>query len=312
MRIRTKTKSKKKNGKIQFQYIEIRELLDNLNIGYTEEGKNVSTGWIGTSCPFCSDESNHLGINLQAKTVSCFKCGETGTILKYLVEELGSFNKAISLLADAVPRELRLEHSINNGENNVTKVLLPKEADNKITRFHSAFLKQRGYNPKTLTGHYNLQFCRPFGKWANRIIVPVVQRSRLVTFTSVDISDETNIRYKHLSDELSIIPIKNYLFGLEYCQFNSVIIVEGLFDQFRFGDGCVATFGTKVTAEQKRLLSKFGVVKICFDGDEAGRIGATKLGDELAPFTDVRIFDLPEGVDPDKLEDSDIKIIKNS
>lgn len=301
---------RKQSGRIHIDNIDIREVLDDLQIHYTEDGKNVSQGWIGVSCPFCSDESNHLGINITKKTVSCFKCGTTGTVIKYLSEELRSFNKAIQILGDSVPRELRSFEEQEYGR--AIHVELPKEANKEITSYHAGYIHERGFNYKELSDRYNFHYCGPIGRWRNRIIVPVVHNYRLVTFTSIDISDETNLRYRHLEDELSIIPIKHYLFGLEHTDKHSVIVTEGLFDMMRIGPGAVCTFGVKVTPEQKKLLSKFSVVKIVFDGDADGWKMGEKLAHDLSAFTDVRLFQLPEGLDPDKLSQEDIETIKES
>jgi DNA primase len=309
LRLREKKKGRKK-GKLHLDSIDIREVLDDLNIHYTEAGKNVSDGWIGVSCPFCNDQSNHLGVNLIHKTVSCFKCGTSGTVIKYLAEELRSFNKAISVLGDAVPRELR-SFDTQARERSV-KVELPKEAHRKITKYHAGYLVGRNFDPMEIGDLYNLHYCGPLGNWANRIIVPIVRQYRLVTFTSVDISDDTNIRYKHLGKEDSIIHAKEWLFGLEHTDGHSVIVVEGLFDMMRIGPGAVCTFGTKVTPEQIKLLSKFNVVKVLFDGDDAGRVNGDRLANNLAPFCDVRLFTMPEGDDPDKLSKDDIRQIKES
>jgi len=301
---------KGKRDKINIDNIDIREVLDDLGIYYSESGKNVSDGWIGVSCPFCGDESNHMGINVGSKTISCFICGTSGTIIKYLSEELGSFQKAIQILGDSVPRELR---SFKTEEKErAIKVELPKEASSKITAYHAEYLEKRGYDYKELTEKYNLHFCGPYGEWRNRIIVPIIKRYKIVTFTSIDISETSNLRYRHLQDELSVIPIKHYLFGLEFTNDISCIVVEGLFDQFRMGDGSVCTFGTKITPEQIRLLSKFSLVKILSDGDEAGRVSAEKLANDLCVFTDVKLFGLSDGIDPDQLSAEDIKKIKSS
>jgi len=303
-------KNKKRKGRIPIDQIDIREVLDDLNIYYSESGKNVSDGWIGVTCPWCDDGSNHLGIRLDAGTCSCFKCGQSGTIIKYLADELGSFNKAIQVLGDAVPLELK---SFEESERaRAIKVELPKEAKRQISKYHAGYLNSRGFDYEELTDKYNLHFCGPYGKWANRIIVPIMKNYRLITFTSIDISDEVFIRYKHLQDELSIIPIKQHLFGLEFTNKHSIIVVEGIFDMFRIGDGAVCTFGTKITSEQKKILSKYSTVKIVFDGDEAGQINGEKLANDLAPFADVKLFFLPEGSDPDKLSQDDIKEIKNT
>lgn len=296
--------------KIHLDNIDIREVLDDLGIYYAEEGKNVSKGWIGVTCPFCDDQTNHLGINVYQKTISCFKCGTTGNIIKYLTEHLGSFNKAINILGDAVPRELKTFEG--QSYERAIKVELPSTASRKITEYHAGFLDYRNFDWKTLSDMYNLHYCGPIGSWRNRIIAPVVHNYRLITFTSIDISDETEIRYKHLSDELSIIPIKHYLYGLDQTDGHSVIVTEGIFDMMRIGPGAVCTFGTKFTPEQVKLLSKFSSVKVVFDGDEAGIINGEKLANALAPFCDVKLFTLPDGDDPDKLSLEDIEQIRNS
>ena len=69
-------------------------------------------------------------------------------------------------------------------------------------------------------------------------------------------------------------------------------------------------FGTKVTAEQKKLLSQFREVVIAFDGDDAGRTNAEALANDLAGHTDVSVLDLPEGKDPDSLDESDLDYIR--
>ena len=156
-------RKERKKGKLQIDNVDIRSVLDDLHIYYTESGKNVSEGWIGVSCPFCGDDSNHLGINIVQKTISCFKCGTTGTVIKYLAEQLQSFSKAIQILGDSIPRELRsFEEKVSNS---ITHVELPKEASRKITPYHAGYLQSRGYDWKYLSDKYNLHFCGPIGKW---------------------------------------------------------------------------------------------------------------------------------------------------
>lgn len=307
---RSRKKKFNNRNSLSLESIDVRELLGDLNIYYTESGKNVSEGWIGVQCAFCDDQSNHMGIHTESKVISCFKCGKTGTIVSYLSAVLNSTQKALSVVKGSIPRELK---SFKTGsKTHALRVELPKEATQEPSKYHKAYLKSRRFSAKRLIDRYNLYFCPPYGKWANRIIVPVIKNYRLITFTSVDISTETRLRYRHEKDERSVIPIKHYLFGLDWTDGHSVIITEGLFDMLRIGDGAVCTFGVIPTAEQKRLLSKFDIVKIAFDGDKYGRNGAEKLANDLAAFSDVRIFDLPEGSDPDKLSKSDIKILKES
>lgn len=292
------------------EYVDIREVLDSENLDYRTSGKNISSGWIGVNCPFCDDSGQHLGINLRAKTISCWKCGKIGTVLTYLSYELGSFNKALEVIKRFTPRELiHLEKDMERS--GVSKVELPKNAKVGLSEFHKIYLRKRGFDPDILSDKYNLNHVGPVGDFANRIIVPVLRNSRLVTFTSIDISDKTSMRYRHLNDEQSIVPIKHLLFNSETSDKHNIFVVEGLMDCFRIGDGCIPTFGVKFTPEQKRLLVKYPYIKIIGDGDKDGWKFNVSLGNELAAFSSVSYFKLESGLDPDTLSTEEIKYIRD-
>jgi len=305
-------KPRSTHKKLNLENVDIRELLDSEGIYYATSGKNISSGWIGVTCPFsdCSDSSNHCGINIRSKTMSCWKCGRTGTVLTYLSAELNSFNKALEVIKRFTPRELAfIEKDIERS--GVSKVELPKNAKVGLSEYHKAYLRKRGFDPDYLSDKYNLQHVGPVGEFANRIIVPVMRNYRLITYTSVDISDNTLMRYKHLKDELSIIPIKHLLYNADTSDKHNLIITEGIMDCWRMGDGSVCTFGVKITTEQIREITKFENITILFDGDKAGRKGAILLANNLAPFIRVKIIDLPDGIDPDQLNEDEIKYIKS-
>ena len=305
-------KERKSKGKTQlnFDAIDMREVLSHCGIDYTETGKNVSNGWIGTKCPFpgCNDHSNHLGICLTNPVVSCYKCGGKGNYLSYLGVELGNFGQAIDILQKFTPRELRLYKKEEN-EYNVVHVDLPEEAVKEIPKAHADYIKSRNFDPKELTLMYDLYFCE-YGEWGDRIIAPIYNRNRLITFTSIDINEESDLRYKHLRKEDSIIHCKNYLYGLEQCTGRNIVVVEGYFDKLRIGPGCVCTFGTKVTAHQKRLLAKFDKSIILFDGDTDGWKSGKQLAHDMSSHQEVELITLDEGMDPDKLPEEDIKYLK--
>ena len=72
---------------INFESFDIIKYLQSRHINYTEEGKNVSEGWIGIRCVFpgCEDMSNHLGIHLESKVISCWVCGRRGSLLNLIL-----------------------------------------------------------------------------------------------------------------------------------------------------------------------------------------------------------------------------------
>jgi len=301
---------RRKYKNIQLDNIDIREILDDLEIEYFESGKNVSLGWIGVSCPFCmDDESNHLGLCLKSPVISCFKCGKTGNYLTYLIEELQSFEKALDILHKHESRELKIPYQRSEQTRSI-KVNIPDEAKSIIGNRHANYLKGRRFDPIYLTKKYNLHFCKSSGKWANRIIVPIYNRNKILTYTSIDISKDSKLRYKHLSKELSVVHVKELIYGTEFTNGVICCLVEGIFDKYRIGNGAVTGFGVTLTSKQKLILSKYSKVIIIFDSDQAGIEGANKLANELAPFVNVEILDLPEGTDPDTLSKEDLRFIR--
>jgi DNA primase len=299
--------------KIPLEFIDIQSVLDDLQIEYSTKGKNVSEDWIGTQCPFpgCDDRSNHCGINLSSPVVSCFACGKSGNYLSFLAAKLNSWSKAIEILQRFSPRELKKPFQKNKSLRSI-KVELPKEATKTPTKYQNNYIKSRGYSPKELEVLYDFYYCGPIGKWANRIIVPIYYNNQLVTFSSIEIAEKSKLRYKHLAKEESIIHCKELLYGMDsIVNYNIGMVVEGFFDQARIGQNCVCTFGTLITPEQMKLLTKFKKVILVFDGDKAGYENSKKIADNLAVFTEVERVYLPEGTDPDSLDNSDVKELQN-
>jgi DNA primase len=285
-------------------------LLESLNIPYKESGKNVGGGWIGTHCPFCQDSNYHLGINLKSKTISCWKCGQTGTIISFLSKETGSFPESLKIIKEYIPRELQYEEE--KSKTGVKEVVLPESAKPGLSKYHKNYLRKRKFNPEYLEEKYHLHHTGPVGVHKNCIIIPVMRNMQLLTYTTINIHDDAKVRYLHLAEELSIIPVKKLLYGDDYTDGFNVIVVEGIFDFWRIGDGCVPAFGVKFTADQKRLLARYANVKVLGDGDKEGWKFNRSLAAELSPFCNVRYFDLDEGVDPDQLTKEEIKYIKGA
>lgn len=96
----------------------------------------------------------------------------------------------------------------------------------------------------------------------------------------------------------------NMLFNYDRAQaFRHVVLTEGVFDALRVGPRGMAVLGSRISDRQLALLlaSKARHVSILFDGDAAGRKGAAKARERLAPFFKVSVVRLPQGIDPDDL-----------
>lgn len=83
----------------------------------------------------------------------------------------------------------------------------------------------------------------------------------------------------------------------------SIRLVEG--QKAAIASGAVAILGSSIKAEQIELLKEYKIreVRICFDGDEAGRAASLKLLDVSGSFDDIHVLvgKMPTDVQPDDL-----------
>lgn len=91
-----------------------------------------------------------------------------------------------------------------------------------------------------------------------------------------------------------------------------VIIVEGFWSVFWLHQNgfpnVVSVMGSSISPEQVKLLAEcVKGVQIFFDGDPAGRDGASKVAGELVRRVWVKIVDCPDGLQPDKLPAHELK-----
>ena len=299
----------KKQDRIEIRYMDAIAVLEEANIPYRESGKNVGRGWIGVNCPFCDDTGFHMGINIDSKCISCWKCGTTGTILKLLAAITGSFHAGLELSKRITGKILYKKEDLPE-ENKKIKVEFPRGAVLGLQDIHKEYLKRvRRMNPQVLADKYHLYSTGSRAQLPNRIIVPVIHNYKLLTYTTISVEEKPVVRYWHCPNDNSTLFIKKYLYGLETVK-HRAFVVEGIFDKWRMGDETVCTFGVKPTEEQVSLLTQIQNVCIVFDGDQPGYIGAKSLADKLAAFTNVQIINLPFGYDPDTLPRKSIDFIK--
>jgi DNA primase len=283
---------------------DILQFLQDRNVSYSYSGNNVSSGWIGINCVFCIDQSNHLGINLRSKAFSCFKCAEKGSAVK-LVQEIDGvdFRIAKSIMEGYtdgafIPREKHYQ----------SKVIFPSGTTKNFTDKHLNFIERRRFAPRDVIEQYDLYATGPVGDYKHRILIPVLHKGRIVSFVGRDITNQSEIPYKNSSEQFSIKDPKQCLYNIDSVVQSKAVIVEGIFDAWRIGDGAVATFGTKYTREQLRLLKGLKQVFVMFDSDAVSV--AHKLAYDLsAIIPQVEVLELLEG-DPDNLTEDDVRALR--
>lgn len=300
-----------KNDEIDLDLFDIKEYLDSKDIPWATEGKNISVGWIGINCPFCSDLSNHMGINMQSMLVSCWKCGKRGSIVNLIMKfEPCSFNSAKEIVPKYVLKEFG--HLSAPKRKHADLTIFPGGTLDKLLSIHENYLISRGYDPIFIQKKYDILGVGPTcDDWKFRIIIPVYLNNQLITYVGRDTTNKLDIPYKNAPITKCLIQAKHTLLNIDFVE-DIIGVVEGPFDAWRMGDGFVATFGTQFTKEQLLIIKnkKIKQAFFMFDGqkDDNGEAikSAHKMASDVSPFIPhVEVLELDEG-DPDKLTEDEV------
>jgi len=288
-------------GRFKFEGFDVLSYLQSRHIPYKTSGKNISAGWVGINCLFCIDGSNHLGINLTAKTFSCFRCGETGNAIKLIqtIEGISSVKAAFEVM-----EQYNGEIFTPKKTHYRSKLIFPIGTSKNFYANQMSFLEKRRFDPDSAIKKFDLYSVGPIGDFKHRLIFPIYINNRVVAYVGRDVTGQAEIPYKNSPEELSIKPVKSCLYNIDSVYRNTAIIVEGIFDAWRLGDGAIATFGTQYTHEQIRLLKGMKRIFVMYDADASEQ--ANKLAhDASAIVPNVEILTLSEG-DPDNLSERDV------
>jgi len=284
--------------------------LNDFGIPYAVRGKNISEGWIGVDCPACGDRSHHGGISPTGESYSCFRCGKklhiTGLISVLANVSYKESKEIFSKYSDIFNVKRRSER-----ERAAQVEWPPRWAQKHPEKCHTNYLKSRGYEVDQLIEKYGIMFGGVSGPFKYRILIPVYLRGRVVTYIGRDVTGESNLKYKNLKEELSVLPAKETVYNIDNIH-EDAIICEGIFDAWRFGYNAVAIFGLVYTQLQVRILGdRLKRAKICLDSEtQAARI-ANELAEVLSwQGVDVEII-LIDAKDPGELTKEEADEIKN-
>lgn len=271
---------------MNIESFDLRAYLNFLNVPFSEAGKNVSYGWLGTQCIYCTDNYNHLGIHLILKYFSCWKCKETGSLITLIgdLENVG-YSTALHRIDEfQSPIPVEPEEDDRERIEDVGQDILPYGCyPGKLTIGQDKYLRSRKFNPETLIKTWGIQAGPNLGPWRYRIIIPVELKKRVVTWIGLDASGHQQIKYKAAAVTESFIPASELLYGMDRVGKN-VLVVEGVTDVWRMGSGAVATFGMGVTLDKLEQLLYLGSSKyfIMFDGEPQALKNAKTMAHHLS------------------------------
>lgn len=301
-----------------FESFDIEKYLQDRHVHYLTEGKNISDGWIGTRCifPGCSDQSDHLGINLTSKTFSCWVCGKSGNLISLIMQiDNCSMAKAFKTVDKfSYAQTSTVKRSSNTAHYRAQKIdfKLSIECENRLFDEHSNYLTKRNFDAQYIFDKYKLQCVGPLGKYKHRLIIPYYYKNQLLTFSGRDITGKSNEPYLHCPDKSSPENPKTMLYNLDSVS-DTIVFVEGTFDVFRTGDGFVATSGTKFTLPQIYLCYMTKSIKrvfVLFDPEEQAQKQAELFGSALScVMNNVEVIVFGD-VDPGELAEDDVKVLR--
>lgn len=277
-------------------------------IQYETKGRHTSSGWIGVNCPFCSDSTFHGGFNIAKGYYSCWKCG--GSSLEKIIKQLLRISSVEAL-------ELKEAYTINTIQTTHKKTEHPEKIEmigEELRSVHKKYLKARNFSPEELMEKYHLTgtITSP-APYKYRLIVPIFHSGKLISFQGRDVTGEQELRWKGLSPEKSVMNYKHTLYGLSNTSLDQVGVVEGIADQWRMGDGFVATFGTAMTNQQIKLLSRFKKVFLLYDPDAFDKSQQyAKHIKAINPRAVVEYIDMeiPQGSDPAELNEKEVRYFR--
>jgi DNA primase len=295
---------------------DIKAYFDAEKVEYKERGKNVTRGWINITCPFCLDSSEHCGINLTSGAFHCWVCNETGTAIKLLRKMTGFNYQKTSMIINKYPKDIGLAeaeremHAIGDPTaSNLHTLTLPQPLSDDIPESHRKYLLSRRFDPYELTKKYKLKFVHTVGRWRFRIIAPIFVDGRMVSWVAADVLRQGAIPYLNCPPEMAVVPVNSCLYNIDTVN-NTALIVEGITDVWRIGDGCVASFRKGMTSEQIDLLTERGVdsVFVLYDVDAKKQVDV--VANTLAKYiAHVGVLDLDKG-DPADMDASEVNNLR--
>lgn len=292
----------------------MQSYLDSRAIQWWPAGsKNVGRGWIGITCIFHADHSNHLGIHLASKKFKCLVCGRKGFIVELVQRLEGGISEA---QANAIIRQFQT--SVPYVEEEPKKRarpgsnILPPEARVKFLPAHLNYLRMRNFDPDAIINKYGLLCCGPVGLYKFRIVIPVFMKGRVVNFTARDITGQSDTKYRTCPNAKAVLPVEECLYNIDNVRGSNVLDMEGPTDVWRVGDNSVANLGMNFNYHRALLLHDRGVrnVFIMFDAEPKAQQRARETALTLKGIMEkIEILELPSG-DPANLSQEEVDYLR--
>lgn len=296
--------------------IDFERLCSMENIKTARVGeRHFRHNWISLPCPFCTgDEGNHLGYSRESKVFTCWRCGRhtIGEVLASLLNM--SKRDAVRYAMTHYPTNPFAEPFIAYKPKR--KRVLELIGSKIPSQIHIDYLTNRRYCVEELIDKWDLRFTLDHESHGYRIIFPIWYDGRYVSYVGRDVSGVHPKKYLTCFPENEVVSNKDCVWGVQRATKGTVIVVEGVFDAIRIGEGVIATLGTSTNLKQAQEIAKrFKSSYILFDNEADAQARARKFAETLGalnPNHKSRVISInnPDINDPSELPDEIVTQIR--
>ena len=281
-------------------------------------------GWVNVQCPFrrsaqtgSNPDKKYLGFNLPKDFLNCWRCGPHSVEDYIMAVERCEYHIACQRASEynndlawvAAPPQKQAQGL--SGSLDWPAGTLP------IQDVHRRYLASRGFDPEQLEARYGLMGTVNAGDYAGRIMIPIFVGGIMCSYQGRTIVKGIEPRYKACHREKELIDHRELLYDMDNARDDTVMVVEGVTDAWRLGDGAVATFGTSLskTSPQIMLLKGFRRAFVIFDAEPKAQAKGRWLADQLSALgleaVNVRLkAGDPGGMTPDQAMELKERLLK--
>lgn len=195
---------------------------------------------IRCSCPYCDNNSKtNLSLNLDWGNFKCFKCGESGSLLKYLkqydldyqyIELLSSLSSISSYDIQTLLKSNKIIRSLEENENINAKKVKEFIKENNLLPIKKLKIAKKYALNRVANYEEEIENYYADDKY---IYIPLTHDDEIVSFVArLYIENDNFPRYKMHTINPKKIPIGFYDEVLNNFSTNSIYITEGYFDSF--------------------------------------------------------------------------------
>ncbi len=278
----------------------------------------TESGWANIPCPLCRSEvygsvpnKPYLGYNLTDGYFHCWRCKGHSVEDVVMALERCQWHEACAIVQEyEADFEYRPPPGVQKQAQGLQGTLDWPGGTLPMQPYHRQYLVNRGFDPAHLETKYRLMGTINAGTYAGRVMIPIFWQGRMVSYQGrLIVRGEP--KYKACPKDQELIAHEDILYNYDNAG-DMAIVVEGVFDVWRLGDGAVATFGTSMdrSSPQLMLLLRFKKVFIMFDAEPPAQRKARWLRDQLSAMgVEAMNVVLPNG-DPGSMDQNSANELK--